>query len=174
VLGDVVSKQATLFPVYEMRPIDEYGTEWRRYAGGLWIADDGEWDIAFISSGYGAPIALGITLPYQRNILWKRLDGHWTGHEERHPRGNPWHYMLRPGETEWGGGWKGRDSHENRRVHNAAMSKLCAEKSCANGRGPEFVIGDPFIAAGALRERDTGMVVEFPEKFVCMYCGPLS
>src|SRR5690606_33850230 len=110
-----------LHPVYEFRPLPDAfptnfcrGKEVFRYADGQWLPDDGEYDIAFVSG----PFCLMVELPYQRNIIWSWLTGHWQANEPRHPHGNPWHYMLREGETEWGGNW-GRDNHPNRRAGDA-------------------------------------------------------
>lgn len=160
-----------LWPVYEFRPLPEHsrGTV-LRYADGAWIADDGEWDVAFVSYGASAPLGLYIRLPYQRNIIWSGLTSHWSDSVHEHPRANPWHYMLRDGETEWGGSWN-RDAHPNERAGRSAMSKCCALNRCANGRGPEFRLGDPYISAGLVRERETKAVVQFPEKPVCVFCG---
>ncbi len=162
---------AELWPVYEFRPLPQHarGTV-LRYAEGEWLPDDGEWDIAFVNYGAGVPRGLGVDLPYQRNIIWSGLTSHWSARHVDHPRLNPWHYMLRDGETEWGGPW-GRDTHPNKRAYEKAMSHCCSINRCANGSGPEFKIGDPYIAAGLLRERDTKRVATFPERLICMFCG---
>jgi hypothetical protein len=47
-------------------------------------------------------------------------------------------------------------------------------RSCANGRGPEFHIADPYIQAGLLRVRDTKEIVTFPDTFHCVYCGEID
>lgn len=165
------SGDAVLWPVYEFRPLPQHtGCTVLRYADGQWIPDDGEYDIAFVSYGGCAPWGLYVRLPYQKNILWSGLTQHWRGQDHNHPRGNPWHYMLRDGETEWGGDWS-RDRHPNSRAGDKAQSHCCSLNGCANGRGPEFRIGDPYIAAGLLRERDTKRVVTFPDKLDCMFCG---
>jgi hypothetical protein len=160
-----------MWPVYEFRPLPEHmGSMVFRYASGAWLPDDGEHDIAFISYGMCAPYGLYVRLPYQRNILWSGLTQSWRGSDSNHPRANPWHYMLRDGQTEWGGHWN-RDAHPNQRAGTAAMDECCRRNRCANGRGPEFHTGDPYIAAGLLRERETKAVVTFPEHLDCMYCG---
>lgn len=161
-----------LWPVYEFRPLPRHiGETLLRFADGQWIADDGEYDIAFVSYGLGPAFGLGIDLPYQKNIIWSGLTGHWTARDHDHPRNNPWHYMLRDGETEWGGAWHERDVHPNMLARRKAMDHCCAINRCANGRGPRFEIGDPYIAAGLVRVRDTREVVTFPERPQCMYCG---
>lgn len=164
------SVPSALWPVYEFRPIEHHmrGTV-LRYADGDWIPDDGEWDVAFITYGMGAPLGLGVHLPQQRNIVWSGLTSHWSAHNPAHPRGNAWHYMLRGGETQWGGQWL-RDHHPNERAARAAMSKCCAINGCANGSGPEFQDGNPYIVAGLVRERDTKAVVRRPAHRQCMYC----
>lgn len=164
-----------MFPVYEFRPLTtgEWAhRKWVRYAEGKWLPDDGEHDIAFYTvDSYGAPFALGVDIPYQKNIIWSWLPGHWRADGPvTHPRLNPWHHMLKDGETEWGGDWR-RDLHPNRRAYDQAMNLCCGMHRCANGRGPEFHIGDPYIAAGLVHVRDTKEIVRFPEVFNCMYCG---
>jgi hypothetical protein len=172
-LGHAVSvpNAEMLWPVYEFRPLprDTRSTV-LRYADGQWLPDDGEWDLAFVAYGWGAPLGIYVDLPYQRNIVWRGLTSHWSADNHDHPRANPWHYMLRDGETEWGGPW-GRARHPNRRAGNAAMDKCCAINRCANGTGPQFELGDPYIAAGLIRERNSKRLVTFPAAPSCMYCG---
>jgi hypothetical protein len=158
--------------VYEFRPLPGFfqGGEFRRYAGGEWIADDGEYDIAFISN-WGAPICLYFAPSYQRNIIASWVDGHWSAREPRHPRGNAWHYALRPGTTDWGGDW-GRDKHLNEKVGRLGMNKLCSEVRGANGRHVEPTsMADPHMLAGLVRNRDTKAILTLPHEPVCMYCG---
>ncbi len=160
-----------LWPVYEFRPTPAHSCGVvLRYADGQWLADDGQFDVAFISYGMGAPLALYVDLPFQRNIIWKGLTTHWSGCIPSHPRGNPWHYMLRDGEADWGGDWS-RDQHFNTRVGRSAMSKCSSINGCANGRGPSFEQGDEYIVQGLLRERDSHLFVDPPSKLDCMYCG---
>lgn len=158
-----------IWPVYEFRPTPDFFT-WgcRRYNDGKWTEDDGKYDIAFIGNG-GAPICLYVSLPYQHNIICSWLTTHWTGAVKGHPRGNPWHYALREGETKWGGGWN-RDDHLNERVGRAGMTYLCAERGCANGRHVEFHADDKVIVAGLLRERESKKRFEWPRGMRCMYC----
>lgn len=175
-----------LWPAYEFRPHMEWlrnssswprdVTDLHRFNDGQWVKDDGEYDLAFVSVDRG--FCLMVEVPYQRNILWSWLTGPWwAGGPAAHPvyrrsiSPNPWHYMLRPGEKEWGGEW-GRDQHENRRAGEAGMSWVCSQRGAARGRHVEFHLGDPHIAAGLLRRRDTKEVVIFPDPPVCMYCGP--
>jgi len=162
----------TLFPVIEFRPLPGYFVgPVRRFANGQWIPDDGEYDLAFICA-LGAPTCLMFEHSYQRNIVAQWLDGDWRGNETRHPEGNPWHYVLREGEAEWGGDW-GRDQHPNTRAGRSGMDKLASERGCANGRHINNQIGDAHIAAGLVRERDSGNVVTFV-RGACMYCGDSS
>lgn len=172
-VAEVLEKAADLWPVYEIRPLPQYqrGTV-LRYADGDWLPDDGEWDLAFVCYGGGAPMALGVDVPYQRNIVWSGMTAsHWSASDPDHPRGgNPWHYMLREGETEWGGDW-GRDRHLNRRAYDRAMSHCSSINRCANGSGARFESGNAWIEAGLLRERETKLIVSAPENLSCMYCG---
>lgn len=157
--------------VYEFRPLPDYFRgEFRRYADGEWIADDGEHDIAFISN-WGAPICLYFEPSYQRNIIAQWVDGHWSAHERRHPRGNAWHYALRPGCADWGGDW-GRQKHANYIVSRHGMDKLCKESRCANGRSVEPTqMTDPHILAGLVRNRESKAILVLPHEPVCMFCG---
>lgn len=158
-----------LHPVYEFRPLPTVlrpGFETYRFADGQWIADDGEYDLAFVNHN----VCWMVELPYQRNIVWSWLTGDWRGSEHRHPRSNPWHYMLREGTTEWGGNW-GSDDHPNAKAGRSGMSFACAQHRCANGRHVKFHLGDRHIAAGLVRERDSKRLLTFPKKPCCMYCG---
>lgn len=161
--------------VYEFRPLPwNFRGEFRRYAGGEWIADDGEYDIAFIGRGawHGAPICLYFEPAYQRNIIAGWLTGHWTSSVRAHPSGNPWHYALRDGTSEWGGDW-GRGQHENRRAGDKGMSKMSGETGFSNGRliEPTRPSNSGHIAAGLVRNRETKAVLVYPTSPVCMYCG---
>lgn len=166
----------TLWPVYEFRPEGFYERKrkWLRYAEGAWIEDDGEWDISFITDDPGAPFHLEVSLPYRSGIVWQGCTGHWSGQgPKKHPGRNAWHYMLRDGYKDFGDSWA-RDRHPNESVSDIAARVLCERYSCANGRGPEFHMADPWIKAGLLRRADTKEVVRFPEKFVCTYCGEVT
>jgi hypothetical protein len=145
------------------------GYEVRRYAEGKWIPDDGEYDLAFAADR----MCLYIDPSYQKNIRWRWVDKHWSSFEPNHPRGNAWHYMLAEGEKEWGGPW-GRDAHPNSIASKSGMDLMCAEYRCANGDPISFDLREPHIAAGLVRDRDTKAVLTFPEKPICMYCGPLA
>jgi hypothetical protein len=165
----MMSKQL-LWPVYEFRPLPGFFVgPVRRYADGAWIEDDGEHDLAFINES-GAPVCLYVCLPYRKNIICSWTTGHWSAFDPAHPNGNAWHYALRDGEKDWGDGW-GRDSHPNERAGRAGMDKLVGERRCANGRHVEFHANDKHIAAGLMRERDTGNVFRFADDLTCMYCG---
>lgn len=160
-----------LRPVYEFRPIPgALRGDLRRYANGEWLPDDGEtYDLAFIS-GFGAPICMYVEHSYQRNILWGWTTGHWSANEHRHPKSNPWHYVLREGETEWGGDW-GSSQHLNHRAGDSGMSKLVSEHRCANGRSVGITRPSKHVLAGMVRDRETGIVLAPPESPACMYCG---
>lgn len=158
-----------LWPVYEFRPLSTSfrpSVGVRRYAEGGWLPDDGEYDLAFIADG----VCLMFEPPYQRNIICSWLKTHWSGSVKDHPRGNPWHYALRHGTTEWGGDW-GRDHHPNRLAGCAGMNKMCSERGASSGQHVEMRADDPIIAAGLLRERDTKKVFSWPDNLTCCYCG---
>lgn len=165
----VVRAASGLWPIYEFRPIagriNSFG-DVRRFVDDYWIPDDGEYGVAFARDN----CVLYFEPPYQKNIIWSGLTSHWRSTCSEHPRGNPWHYMLREGETCWGGDW-GRDRHPNYSVGQRAMSSICSQYGCANGRSVEMKADDPHIAAGLLRRQDTREIVSFPERFICTYCG---
>lgn len=164
---------SALWPVYEFRPLPRYSRNTvSRYADGQWVPDDGEWDLAFMIIGPDGPLVLGVDLPYQKNIIWKGLTSHWSAQNVDHPRCNPWHYMLRDGETEWGGPWsRERDAHPNSRAYEAGMRRCCSLRGSASGTGPKFDVRDPYILAELLRERESREIVVPPARPVCMYCG---
>lgn len=164
-----------MFPIYEFRPLNiRSGAEVRRYANGKWLKDDGEYDLAFTEIGAGPPMYYYVMLSYRPNILWSwAKHGHWAGHVSRHPAGNAWHYQLKKGKKEWGRNWE-RDNHPNIVAGTSGMAFVSEAVKCANGAGPQFHIGDPYILAGQLRERDKKRIVQFPKKFICMYCGEVN
>lgn len=164
--------QKMLWPVFEFRPLPHFFREKPlRYADGAWLPDDGEYDIAFTGTGLGENVCLYVSLPYQRNIVCSWLTGHWTSRCAEHPRdGNPWHYALRSGTSDWGGDW-GRDRHPNTLAGDRGMSFVSSRRGCANGRRVEFHADDPHIAAGLVRNRETKEVFRFPDNIACMYCG---
>ena len=166
---------------YELRPPEGFFQgEVRRYADGEWLPDDGQWDMAFIGmanakengNGYAFtyPCCLMYDPPYHRNINWSWLTTDWRGKIAAHPRGNPWHYSLRPGATEWGEG-ASRDSHPNRIAGRKGMNKMSSEHSCANGRHAEFRRDNKIIEAGLFRRTSDKAIVVVPDEPECMYCG---
>lgn len=167
-----------LWPVFEMRPLpDDFVGVVRRFAGGAWIEDDGEHDLAFIgrmrsreNGAWGFPACLMVELPYQRNIVFSWLSGPWTGRTSSHPGGNPWHYQLRPGAKSWGGDWGSR-THPNRRAGDSGMSKMAGENGCSNGVHAELKMGNRWLDAGVVRNAETKEILRAPERPVCMYCG---
>lgn len=158
-----------LHPVYEFRPlpgaIGGYG-DLMRWKDGEWIPDDGEYGLAFSQGN----TCLSVSLPYQKNIICQWYSKHWSGHEPKHPGGNAWHYMLRTGETAWGGNW-GRDKHPNTVAGDKGISALSAKHRCANGRHVEFNLRDKHIRAGLVRNAETKEVLHFPASPKCMYCA---
>lgn len=163
-------------PVYEFRPLPDFFIgEVRRYANGQWIPDDGEFDLAFIgmarSETFGYPCCLMVEHSHQKNIVGKWTSNGWQQREQRHRGGNPWHYALADGESEWGGDW-GLYNHENRRAGDSGMNKMCAENGCSNGRHVSLTEPeDPHVLAGLVRLVDTKEIFRLPESLVCMYCG---
>ena len=161
-----------LWPIYEFRPLPktEALSDLMRYVpeSKEWIPDDGEHGRAFCSNW--DQTYWYVSLPYQKNTVWSWCKNHqWGAMLMEHPQsnGNAWHYMLREGETEWGGDW-GRHKHPN----SVSFDDLPKPKRIGNGRHVEFHIMDSYILRGLLRREDTQEAVVFPEVFECMYCGP--
>lgn len=164
-------RAARLAKVYEFRPLaGELCGPVRRYANGAWLEDDGEYDLAFISGGYGPPVCLMFEPGYQKNIIYSWLTTSWTATVKKHEDGNPWHYALAAGETSWGGGWN-RDNHPNAKAGREGMSYLSKEQGCANGRHVEFRNQDKHIMAGLVRDRETKEIFHFATDMKCHLCG---
>jgi hypothetical protein len=162
-----------LSAIYEFRPLPSFFSgSVRRYAGGEWVDDDGEYDIAFIGKTRGwTPLCLYFDPAHQKNIVASWTTGHWSARESRHPRGNPWHYALRHGTKDWGGIWD-RERHPNVLAGNAGMSKMSSECGCCNGRGVNpRDMSDPHISARLVRDVETKHILVPPSAAVCMYCG---
>jgi hypothetical protein len=160
---------------YLFRPLEGSG-RWLRYAGGLWLPDDGEFDLAFVNADQ--PIALGVSLPGYEGIEWSWRDLAATraviGVVSEYAAVDAWHTQVRdPAEG------KGNhvpfyghieQSHPNVYAFRAAMDKCCELYHCAGGRGPHFDLGDPWIAAGLVRTF-AGEVVREPEAPACFLCA---
>lgn len=162
-----IVEAGTLWPVFEFRPLPNFARfGFLRYAEGRWIEDDGEHDLAFLTSN----TCLYVSLPYGKNTLWSWTTGHWSSYEVGHPRGNAWHYSLRDGAKTWGEKWD-RDRHPNELAGRSGMSFASAKHRCANGRHINLYLDDPHILAGLVRNRETKETLRAPEAPVCMYCG---
>ncbi len=164
------------FPVYEFRPIDRDGAPFLRYNNGVWIPDDGEWDLAFISAkeALGAPMAYYIYMPHCDGLLWSWCKhGNWGIDVAKHPGGNPWHHMTKDGKTT-GHHWRARDVHPNVIAMEAAAVECSSIHGCANGRGQNFDINDPYIVQGKVRIQETREIVVFPDIFDCIWCGKID
>ena len=155
---------------YEFRPLPEY-TDVIRYADGLWIPDDGEYDTAFVCKGEsGYPAALWVRHHERENIEWTWLcKNNWHNRVSNHPKGRSWHYMIKPG-TKDKGEFTRRDWNG---PNDIAMSKCFDLYRCANGRPVEFSVNDPYIEAGLVRNIETKEILTPPKVFLCMYCGPI-
>ena len=161
-----------IFPIYKFRPLpndcwlySHYGSPVYRYNSNQWIIDDGQPDLAFVCNN----MVVSISIPYQKNILWSWATKHWSAYEPLHTSGNPWHYNLREGTTEWGGNWD-RDKHPNIIAAKHAMDYACSLARCANGGGPDFHLDDKYILAGLVQITETGEIVVPPKEPSCMYC----
>jgi len=159
------------FPVYEFKLISPHEKRsWLRYDydTGDFVPYDDEHSILFVEDSY-CPIFLWFEPPYQKNIIWSwAKHGNWGANVEHHPNGNAWHYMLREGETEWGGSW-GRDNHPNDYVTDYARATHM--RGGSSGGAVDKHICDPHILRGLVRNYFTKEVLTFPDKFDCFYCG---
>ena len=163
----------TTRPVYEFRPLPGFfRASFHRYADGAWVPDDGEYDLAFASVAFGS-LCLYVEHPYPANLRWSWLTTDWRGSIAEHPRGNPWHYALCDGASEFGKDW-GRDRHPNSLAGRSGMNWACAQASCASGRHVEFHPFDPHIRAGLVRDRETKAILVPPDDLRCVYCGGLA
>ena len=149
---------------------------WLRYGGGLWVEDDGEFDLAFVSMQ--TPVALGVKIPYRDNLEWEWMDMDVavaaTGVENAEKSLiRPWHIQIHDPTKGWGehhGIGSERDSHPNEIAHRSAMDKCCQLHGCANGRGPHFVLPDAWVEAGLLRITRYLLPILAPANPVCYLC----
>jgi hypothetical protein len=168
-----------VFPTYEFRPLPNvFRGEFKRYAEGKWIPDDGEYDLAFCGRADGGyPLCFYVHVPSHENIVCSWFTRHWGDYEPKHPGGNAWHYALREGTKDWGNEPSNYDGHPNRVADESGMSETSRIHGCANGDGVEFHPDDPHIKTGLLRDAKTKEVFQWPTGMRCMYCGtepPLS
>ena len=160
------------FPVYEFRPL--ITTEsYMRFNNGNWIADDGEYDLCFISNKY--PLVLGVGIPYHEKILWSWCkNGNWGANVRNHPNGNAWHYMTKDGSKSWHSPAKNRDNHPNVLAFTAGMNKCSSRNGVANGHRVDFHVNDKYILNGLVRDVVTKEVLTPPEIFDCIHCGKID
>ena len=152
---------------YEFRPLDD--SYERMTDEGEWIPDDGKWGMAFRQ---GNCIEY-VWVAYKLNLDWAWDGGSWSRHEPRHPGGNAWHYAIDGNKFEKDAA-RIRGNHPNILAGKKAMNLTAKEQGGANGSGPEFHIGDPYISAGLVRDKETKEIIKFPEKLICLYCGDIS
>jgi hypothetical protein len=144
--------------------------EWLRYADGLWLPDDGQYDLAFVSTQ--RPIALGVALPVWDGVEWSWRDPKtaYAAVGVESSLVNSWHRQV-VDPTEGDGNYVGaRGQHRNGVAYEAAMDKCSKLHSCGNGRGPRFELGDEWFAAGLVRTL-SGETVRPPEHPVCYLCA---
>jgi len=158
--------------VYEFRPLPDYFSNgFRRYANGLWIPDDGEYDLAFIGNAQeGYPLCLYVESRCRENITCSWANGQCKGAIPYSYLGSNWHYALRANTTDWGEIATGYWDHPNKLASDSGMRVKSSESGCCNGRSIRFQFNDNHIAAGLLRERDTKQVFEWND-VKCYYCG---
>jgi len=156
---------------YVLRPLEGSGP-WLRYAGGLWLPDDGEFDLAFVNAVQ--PIALGMVLPSYEGIEWSWRDLAATraavGVVDECARVDAWHTQVRDPAVGDGRYVPFQEKHPNGRARRAAMDKCCQLHHLASGRGPHFQLGDAWIAAGLVHTL-AGETVREPESPTCFLCA---
>lgn len=158
--------------VYEMRPPDGFFSgDVHRYAGGLWVPDDGEWDMAFAGLTHNyIPILLYWSPPYYIDLEWQWLTAHWRVHYPRHVGGKPWHYSLTSSGDRWQD-YEGRDAHPNVIAEKSARDWLSQRFRSRNGHRVHADLNDPLVQAGLVRHAATKEVLVPPETPTCVYCG---
>ena len=162
--------------IWEFRPLPNYfeNCNVRRYAEGLWLPDDGKYDLAFIgtvnvNADGGFPVCLYFE-EGRENVLCKWVTNSYWDIQPKHPNSNAWHYALKTGATEWGDSIDFNNT-PNSIAKQSGMNKMSSEKGCCNGHSVEFKYSDPHITAGLLRNGETKEVFEWPKDLTCMYCG---
>ena len=157
------------FPVYEFKMLNKNLVDLKRYANGEWVSDYGQYDLAFIGVDDGAPMCYYVEIPYYRNIIWAWMES--SKAIKSHPDNSPWHYMI-TGKNRLK--TRNHDVHPNYIAGRKGMSIMAKRFGCANGRGVDFNINDPFIVKGLLRRYDTKENVTFPKVFKCKDCGDIE
>ena len=111
----------------------EHPNEILRYAGGKWIPDDGEPDLAFIHGVF----YYGVNIPNSTNILWEWSDADLTESflpKYLHKVAKSWHYYTLD-DTPFGDEayqWD-NSNHPNKIAVESASNLVCKLHGCANG-----------------------------------------
>jgi len=140
----------------------EYHTNMLRYAGGKWIPDDGQLDLAFVYKENGFPFAEYVDLPYYTNILWSWLE---LLKGER-----IWHYYTTNNKYWYDYPFTRRDKHPNEVAGRSAMNKCSSLYHCANGRGIGIDEDNKYIQKRKLIILSSGKPVTKPQNPVCFLC----
>jgi len=143
---------------YVIRPLMEERT-WLRYDDGKWSEDDGEPDLAFVTSDPGIPYFLYVGMPYYEGILWAWQDN------------GVWHYAVEDPAQGWGKPWPGKEEHPNEIADHQAANKCGAMWHCGNGIGPHINSRNEWIDQGKLWVRETMEVVVMPTGLECYLCA---
>ena len=107
-----------------------------RYAGGVWIPDDGQPDMAFIYYDH-APMVEYVRMPYYTNILWS-----WW---EVREHGRLWHYCTTNNQDWANYRFEERRQHPNELAGESGMSKCCDLYHCANGQSISLTSDNDYI-----------------------------
>lgn len=144
-----------------------------RYAGGEWIPDDGEYDLAFTHGVF----ALGVHLPDYTNIIWTwhdiALTRNWL--PERLHRYAGGHHLYTVDNTPNSLDYRWNNSqHPNKIAFESAMHKVSSMHGCGNGRGAyitnERQDGTPWLREERVLIQSTMQPVPIPENPICYLC----
>lgn len=147
---------------YLIRPdVGEFkNRQWRRWADGKWVDDDGNPDIAFMSADCSYPIVMYVQLPAYENLIWVWDDPKFY-----------WHSQLVNGATDIGEYLREEhDNHINVRIGREAMHEQSSKHGVSNGRGPEIYRDNEWIREGKLWIKRTMELVTPPKNPVCYLC----
>ncbi|KKN07675.1 hypothetical protein LCGC14_1064480 [marine sediment metagenome] len=144
-----------------------------RYAGGQWIPDDGEYDLAFAHGVF----AYGVLLPDYSNIIWSWrnmvLVRSWL--PERLHKYAKAHHFYNINNTPFSQDYHWDNSHHpNKVAMKSAMDKVCSLCGCANGRGAyltsEQDVFVQWLAEKRIMIKSTMQPVLIPENPTCYLC----
>lgn len=152
---------------------DHTGQGVLRYAGGQWIPDDGEYDLAFAHGVF----ALYVSLPDYSNVIWSWRDMELTKSwlPERLHKYAKWHHCYTVDNSPFSRDYHWDNSqHPNEIASESAMHKVSSMHDCANGRGAYLVSESPgetpWLKEKRILIQSTMQPVLIPENPICYLC----